>query len=273
MRKDLEVKKDGKTIKFYIQSPTSDVVSRADRYRAKIWTECLEDGIKTKEELELMMEQRGIWTKAHQEKQDKITKKIQDLEKELYLSKGDKQLKDGVSTAITMRKLRNDLREHIMKRLSLENNSAEALSDNARFDFLVANCTFYENGESVYNGIQDYNKKAADEIAYAAAASLAEVMYSYDSSQEDSLPENKWLKHFDLVNEEGSLVDENKNLVDLDGRKINEFGYYINDDGQRIDINGNLLDDDGNYIITTNYKKAKKPSTRKKRTPRKATES
>ena len=50
MRKDLEVKKDGKTIKFYIQSPTSDVVSRADRYRAKIWTECLEDGIKTKEE-------------------------------------------------------------------------------------------------------------------------------------------------------------------------------------------------------------------------------
>lgn len=268
MRKDLETKKDGKVVKFYIESPTADVVSRADRYRAKIWTECLEDGIKTKEELQLMMEERGIWTKAHQKTQDEITQKIQDLEKELYLSKGTKDIKDGVSMAITMRKLRNDLRDHIMKRLSLENNSAEALSDNARFDFLVANCTFYENGEPVYNGISDYNKKASDEIAYAAAASLAEVMYSYDSTQEDNLPENRWLKHFDLVDDDGSLVDENKHLVDLDGRKINEFGHYVNDDGQRIDINGNLLDENGNYIITTNYKKAKKPAARK-RAPKK----
>lgn len=270
MRKDLEVKKDGKTVKFYIDSPTADVVSRADRYRAKIWTECLEDGIKTKEELELMMEERGIWTKAHQKKQDEITKQIQDLEKELYISKGTKDLKDGVNMAIRMRKLRNDLRDHIMKKLSLENNSAEALADNARFDFLVANCTFYENGEPVYSGISDYNKKAADEIAYTAAASLAEVMYAYDTSQEDSLPENKWLRHYDLVNEDGSLVDEEKHLVDLDGRKINEFGHYVNDEGKRVDINGNLLDDDGNYVLVADYKKTTKKPARKR--PAKKTE-
>ena len=274
MRKDLEVQKDGKTVKFFIQSPTADVVARADRYRAKIWTECLEDGIKTKEELELMMEQRGIWTKAHQKKQEEIVDQISNLEKELYLSDGEKDLKDGVSKAIEMRKLGNTLREHIMKKMALEQNSAEALSDNARFDFLVANCTFYENGESVYNGIQDYNQKASDEIAFASASSLAEVMYAYDSSQEDNLPENSWLKQFGLVNEDGSLVDEEKNLVDTEGRKINEFGHYINEKGQRVDVNGNLLDEDGNYIIKAKYKKAStKRPVRKKRTPKKTTES
>jgi len=265
MRKDLQVTRDGKEIKFYISSPTADVVSRADRYRAKIWTECIEDGIKTKEELELMMEQRGLWTAAHKKKEKDIVKEIQDLEKQLYLGDGqERDLSEGVSKAIQMRSLRSKLRDHIMQKLTLEQNSAESLADNARFDFLVAHCTFYENGQNVYNGIREYSSQANDEVAFAAASALAEELYSLDTKQEENLPENKWLKHFDLVDEDLSLVDETKHLVDTKGRRINEFGHYINEKGERIDINGNLLDESGNYIITAKYKKKedKKPRRR-----------
>lgn len=274
MRKDLSITKDDKEVKFYVSSPTADVVSRADRYRAKIWTECIEDGIKTKEELELMMEQRGLWTEAHKKKEKEIVQQIQDLEKDLYLGDGSEHdLSEGVSKAIQMRSLRIKLREHIMQKLNLEQNSAESLADNARFDFLVAHCTFYENGQSVYNGIRDYSNRASDEIAFSAASALAEEMYSLDSKQEENLPENKWLKHFDLVDDDLSLVDEHKNLVDTKGRRINEFGHYINDKGERIDVNGNLLDEDGNYKITAKYnKKEKKAPVRKKRTAKKKTE-
>ena len=109
------------------------------------------------------------------------------------------------------------------------------------------------------------------QFAFAAAAGLAEEMYAIDSKEEENLPENKWLKHFDLVDEELSLVDEHKNLVDTQGRKINEFGHYINEKGNRIDINGNLLDEDGNYKITAKYskKEEKKKPTRRRTTKKK----
>lgn len=264
-KKDLEVKVNGKTVKIYVQVPSSHVVQRADRYKAKIWTECIEDGIKTKEELATIMEQRGIWDQSHKKKEAELVVQIQKLEKELYLGKGSKKasVSEGKKIAIEMRQLRNSLRELILEKMNMESNTAEALADNARFDFLVASCTYYENGDNVYNGIDDYNEKSADEIAFAAASALASLMYNYTSDTEKSLPENKWLMHFNLVNEDLSLVNDKKELIDLDGRKINEQGHYINEKGQRIDIDGNLLDEDGNYVIQVDYDDKPTRKTRK----------
>lgn len=264
-KKDLEVKVNGETVKIYVQVPSSHVVQRADRYKAKIWTECIEDGIKTKEELATIMEQRGIWDQSHKKKEAELVVQIQKLEKELYLGKGSKKasVSEGKKIAIEMRQLRNSLRELILEKMNMESNTAEALADNARFDFLVASCTYYENGDNVYNGIDDYNEKSADEIAFAAASALASLMYNYTSDTEKSLPENKWLMHFNLVNEDLSLVNDKKELIDLDGRKINEQGHYINEKGQRIDIDGNLLDEDGNYVIQVDYDDKPTRKTRK----------
>lgn len=264
-KKDLEVKVNGETVKIYVQVPSSHIVQRADRYKAKIWTECIEDGIKTKEELATIMEQRGIWDQSHKKKEAELVVQIQKLEKELYLGKGSKKasVSEGKKIAIEMRQLRNSLRELILEKMNMESNTAEALADNARFDFLVASCTYYENGDNVYNGIDDYNEKSADEIAFAAASALASLMYNYTSDTEKSLPENKWLMHFNLVNEDLSLVNDKKELIDLDGRKINEQGHYINEKGQRIDIDGNLLDEDGNYVIQVDYDDKPTRKTRK----------
>jgi len=259
---------DGRKIKIYVSSPTAKTVQRADRYRAKVWTECIEDGIKTKDELAMIMEKRGVWTKEHRKKEEDITARLIQCEKDLYLGDGKKKvpLSDGKDIAVEMRVLRNDLRQLYIDKTSMEQNSAEALADNARFDYVVACSTFYENGQNVYNGIDDYNSKSSDELAFTAAGALAEMMYNYDPKTEESLPENQWLKTFDLVNDNLSLVNEDKKLVDLQGRPINEFGFYINDEGKRIDQDGNLLDSNGNYVIKVDYEK---PSARKR--PRKTT--
>lgn len=268
-KKDLTVTlQDGKEVKIYVTSPTAKTIQRADRYRAKTWTECIEDGIKTKDELAIIMKQRNVWTKEHEEKERSITEQLIQCEKDLFLGSGKKKvpLSDGKDIAVKMRVLRNELRQLYMDRSALEQNSAEALADNARFDYIVAGSTFYENGEKVYNGIEDYNNKSSDEVAFAAAAAIAEMMYNYDPATEQNLPENKWLKTFDLVDDNLSLVNEDKKLVDLDGRTINEFGYFVNEDGNRIDKDGNLLDDDGNYVIKVDYetptarKRGRKPS-------------
>lgn len=265
-RKDVEVKVDDQVVNIYVTLPTPYVISRADRYKAKAWTECIDDGIKTREELAIIMEKRGVWTEHQKTKEKGIAEKINEFEKLLYIGSKDNKkgsIEDGVKTAIEMRKLRAELVELYMEKHQLEQNTAEAIADDARFDFLVAYCTFYENGNRVYNSIDDYNEKSADEIAFAAASALSELMYAYNPDREKSLPENQWLEHFGLLNEDLSLINEEKELVDTNGRKINKFGHYINDSGERVDIDGNPLDDKGNYVIQVEYDLNKKKSSPK----------
>lgn len=266
-KKEFTVKADDVESKYYVTTPTAANNKDADQYKAKTFTECLLNGIMTKAKLEKIMEDNGVWDDTHKNKEKVIIKEIQDLERKLYLGAGKKKssLSDGQKIAIKMRQKREELRELLLEKVQLEANTAESLADNARFDFLVSCCTFHENGNSVYNGIEDYNSKSTDEISFSAASILAELMYNYSADSEKSLPENKWLKKFGLVNDNLSLVNKDNELVDTQGRRINEFGYYINDDGQRIDVDGNLLEEDGSYVIQVDYSE-KSTRTRKKTT-------
>lgn len=263
--KPVEVtREDGSIVKLFVARPSAQSIRKADIYRAKIWNECLDEGIKTKEELSIVMEKRGIWGKDQQKEEIEIVENLTKLEKQLYLGDGKKKIPidNGKKIAVQMRVLRNSLRQLLIEKNNFEQNTAETIADNARFDYLVSSCSFYENGQKVYKDIDEYNNKASDDISFALAGALAEMMYSYNPDDENSLPENQWLKHFNLVNDKGSLVNDKEELVDLDGRKINDLGHYVNTKGERVDIEGNLLDERGNYVIKADYTVAAK---RKKR--------
>jgi hypothetical protein len=263
-KKEVEVKfedKDKASIKIYVEKPNNDVVKRADRCKAKAWNECIMDGIITKKELSTLMKKRGIWSEKKEDEQEAITKQINKLEQKLYLECGKRESKkeEGKKLAIDIRKKRNELRELISEKMSLEENTAESLADNARFDFLVAHCTFHEDGEMVYKDIEDYNSKSADEVAFAAASELATMMYSIDSDFEKNLPENKWLKNKELVNEDLALVNGEGKRVDLEGRVIDKNGYYLDDEGKRVDKQGHPLSEDGFYEEVEDVKPKPKP--------------
>ena len=258
--KVVEVKvKDGegeKTVKIVVKRPQSAVMSQAQRVSAKAWTDCVRDGIMTKKELSKFMKEQGIWDKGKDVEQDKISADIIALEKKLYVgdSKNAKvKASEAKNIAIEMRKKRNELRELIAEKMALEQNTAEAISDNARFEFLVASCAFYENGNKVYNSIDEYTEQSDSEVAFAAATALAQMMYSIDKDFEANLPENKFLKQYHFVNDDLSLVNEKGETVDLEGRRINNLGQYINDEGQRTDKDGNVLDENGNYVPSIVY--------------------
>jgi hypothetical protein len=258
--KVVEVKvKDGegeKTVKIVVKRPQSAVMSQAQRVSAKAWTDCVRDGIMTKKELSKFMKEQGIWDKGKDVEQDKISADIIALEKKLYVgdSKNAKvKASEAKNIAIEMRKKRNELRELIAEKMALEQNTAEAISDNARFEFLVASCAFYENGNKVYNSLEEYTEQSDSEIAFAAATALAQMMYSIDKDFEANLPENKFLKQYHFVNDDLSLVNEKGETVDLEGRRINNLGQYINDEGQRTDKDGNVLDEQGNYVPSVVY--------------------
>jgi hypothetical protein len=244
-----------KTVSIVVKRPNNALLSQAQRVSAKSWTDCVRDGIMTKKELEKFMKEQGIWNTNKDNEQKQITEEINRLERELYLGGKNGKLKasEGKNIAIDMRRKRIELRDLISQRMELEQNTAEAISDNARFDFLVANCTYYDNGQKVYKDMDDYTDNSDSEIAFAAATSLAQMMYSVDKDFEAKLPENKFLKMFHFVNDDLALVNDKNERVDTEGRKIDEFGYYLNEDGKRVDKDGNLLDENGNYVPAVTY--------------------
>jgi hypothetical protein len=250
--------KDGneeKVVKLVVKRPTNALLSQAQRVSAKVWTDCVRDGIMTKKELEKFMKEQGIWNDEKDTEQKKITEEINRLERELYVSGKNGKLRatEGKNIAIDMRKKRIELRELIAERMGLEQNTAESISDNSRFDFLVANCAYYENGQKVYKDMDEYTANSDGEIAFSAATALAQMMYSVDKDFESKLPENKFLKMFKFVNDDLALVNDKGERVDTEGRKIDEFGYYVNEEGKRVDKEGNLLDENGNYIPSVTY--------------------
>jgi len=255
--KKVEVKVGDKIVKLLVKKPGNQVLSNAQRISAKAWTDCVRDGIMTKKELTKFMKEHDIWIDEKEKEEKEKVKEINEYEKQLYLQNGKaKKLKlsEAKEIAIKMRIARAELRDLISERISLEQNTAESLSDNARFDYLVSQCTFDENGiRKVYNSLDDYLSKSDDEVAFAAATALAQLMYSIDKDVEANLPENRFLQKFKFVNDDLSLVDGDGNRVDAKGRRIDDQGYYINNDGQRVDLDGNLIDKDGNYVQSVVY--------------------
>jgi len=263
---------NGDKVTIYVKKPSNEIISGADIHRAKRWNRCIRDEIITKKELGTLMEDRGIWDKSKSDKEDEITTKITTMEKNLYRGTNGKKPKvsEGKELALQMRKLRVELRNLIGERLALEENTAEALSDNARFDYFVAHCTFYKDSDKrVYNSVEDYNSKSSDAIAFTAASILGNILYNLDSDFEKSLPENKWLSAFDLSDEKGNLVNSDGEQVDSEGRIINDLGHFLDAEGNRVDIDGIPLDEDGGYVLVdyvNDLKPPKKKTTRKKTT-------
>jgi hypothetical protein len=273
---ELEEGDEKTTVKIMVKKPTNAVMTAAQRKGALIWTQCIQEGVMTKKELEKILEARGIWSKAKDKEQTDILDAISTMEKKLYLGSRGQKLKtsDGKKIAIDMRRKRIELRDLLAEKISLEQNTAESLSDNAKFDYIVANCTFDVHEQPIYANMDDYSNRSDDPIAFAAAQALAQMMYALDKDFEDKLPENKFLKKFEYVNTDLHLVDKDGHTVDVDGRLVNEEGFFINDDGKRTDKDGNLLDEDGLYVPTNEYevddRPKKKRASKKKAAPKAA---
>lgn len=251
----VEVKKGDGVVKIYVVRPNNEQIKNADRYRAKTWNQCIMEGILTRKEVEKLMIQRGLWAEGKNVEEKEITDQIQKLTQTLYLGKDGAKMKlsEGKDIAIKIRELRIKLTELIQEKIAVQENTAEALADNARFDHLVSSCTFYEGGEKVYSSIEDYNSKSSDEVAFAAASKLGEILYNLDSKFQENFPENKWLKKFNLVDDDLSLINKSGDHIDTKGRTIDEDGYYLDENKNRVDKDGNPLTSDGIYELKVEY--------------------
>jgi hypothetical protein len=238
----------GKNVDFLVKTPTLGDMEEASKVRNRAFTDAINSKALLRAKLDDILKEQGLWNDA---KQAELTSLQQELiSGERQLAKGGMRLADAKKLAISMRRVRVKMQELLSIRNNLDNNTAEGLADNARFNYLVSACLVYKEDRKLYFvDLTDYLNRSTDPVGIQGAQILASAMYGLDSDFESKLPENIFLKDFKLIDNKLRLINSSGELVDEEGRLIDTIGRFIDDKGNRVDIDGNPLNEDGTYAF------------------------
>ena len=233
---------------FLVKTP-----SLTDQREAqKVYNQAFTDAVKSKSvvraKLDDLLQDQGLWNDEKQAKFTSLQRELLDGEKRL--AKGGFSLNEAKDLAIKMKTIRDEIRDLISVRTSLDNHSAEGQADNARFNYLVSVCVVYNDTKQPYfSNMEDYLNRATDTVAILGAQNLANMLYGLDNDYESGLPENKFLKKYKFVDDKLRLIDKKGRLIDADGRLIDESGRFIDESGNFIDKYGNRVNEEGDYVV------------------------
>jgi hypothetical protein len=242
------VTKDDKDIALVVRSPSLEDQREAQKTYNQAFTDAIKSKAVVRAKLDDLLEEQGLWNKEKQAKFTELQQQILDGEKRL--AKGGFNIKEAKNLALEMKKTREEIRELISVRTSLDNHSAEGQADNARFNYLVSSCVVYKDtNERYFKSLEDYLSRPDDPAALLGAQKLANMIYGLDNNFEKNLPENKFLQKYRFVDDKLRLIDKQGRLVDVEGRLIDENGRFINDKGEFVDKFGNRVDAEGDYVV------------------------
>ena len=246
--KTFKITVDGVEKEMMVRSPSLN----DQREAQKVYNQAFTDAIKSKSvvraKLDDLLQDQGLWNAEKQAKFSLLQKDL--LEGEKRLAKGGFGLNEAKDLAIKMKATREEIRDLISVRTSLDNHSAEGQADNARFNYLVSVCLVYNDSKQPYfNSMEDYLNRAGEEAAVLGAQNLANMLYGLDNDYESSLPENKFLKKYRFVDDKLRLVDKKGRLIDAENRLIDENGRFIDEAGNFVDKYGNRVDAEGDYVV------------------------
>jgi hypothetical protein len=246
--KTFKVTIEDKEKTILVRSPSLDDQREGQKAYNQAFTDAVKSNSVVRAKLDDLLESQGLWNDEKQAQFTLLQKQIADGEKRLQ--KGGFSLNEAKDLAVKIKGFRDEIRDLISVRTSLDNHSAEGQADNARFNYLVSACVVYnDTKEKVFTNLADYIDRSAENVAIEGAQILANMLYGLDNNYETNLPENKFLKKYKFVDEELRFVDKKGRLIDSEGRLIDEDNRYIDEEGNFVDKYGTKLKDDGEYDL------------------------
>jgi hypothetical protein len=237
---------DGK--EYAVVKPSHKVMQTATLTYNREFRKAVEAGLLVRAKIDQVMREQNLWDDAKQKKYEDVVKSL--LAGEKKLAEGGIKLSEAKSIAMKMREDRAEMRSLNGSRNELDQHTAEAQAEQARFNYLVSTCTVYgETGKPYFKDVEDYLTKEEDPVVLPAAQNMGKLIYGLEDDYEKKLPENKFLLRYKFVDEELRLVNKDGKLIDLEGRLLDDKGRLINEKGELIDTEGNLLTEDGEYKV------------------------
>lgn len=238
---------DGEKVELCVVKPTAAVVQESQRVWNKTLTESLQSGAILRKKLDALLKDQGIWNDQKEAELDEMRKVL--ANKEVALKKGGVSKAKGRQMALELLKLRGETRAFARQANYLGGATAESLSDNARFNYLVYGCTLYNSGDNAgHKYFDNYEQylESESEAAIQAASKFAELQYDMVEDEHLKLPEFQFLIKYGFADEKGRLINSDGKLIDEEGRLLNENMEYIDKDG-------NPVDEFGNPVLETNF--------------------
>jgi hypothetical protein len=248
-----KTKIDDKEVELAVVLPSAKVKQHGRIVHARAYNDAVQGGAMLREELEGHLRKSKLWDDERQAEYDRLRNILLDGEK--TLARKNIKLKDARKLAIDMSKARVDLQDLLAQRNRVDQNTADAIADQAQFNFFVANCTVYnDTGKPVFTfdghacNTDAYVEKGTEQHAIDAATKLSEMMFGSDKDILEKLPENQFLKKYKFVDDSYHLVDEQGRKVDEKGRLVDQEGRFVDPQGNYVDADGVPVDADGRYI-------------------------
>lgn len=240
--------KDGeKEVKLVAKKPNLDVETKARLRGNEVFKTAVKNGDLLKSELEVELKKRGIWNEDKQAELENLNKKIRD--NLIKIKKGGIKKSEARKLALDVRNARLELFVLVSERNRYDDFTVESQVENAKFDYMVSECIFDEEGNRVFTSLDDYESRKDEPLAIEAANQLARLTNNFDPQWQNKLPENKFLLEHKFVNNELQLVNSEGHRVSSDGKPIDDNYNYVNENNQKVDVDGNLVDDDGLPLV------------------------
>lgn len=246
--KNFTVKVDTQDKEILVKTPSLNDQREAQKVYNQAFTDAIRSKSVVRAKLDDLLKDQGLWSDEKQAQFNLLQKEI--LEGEKRLAKGGFSINEAKDLAISIKAKRDEIRDLISVRTSLDNHSAEGQADNARFNYLVSVCVVYNDSkEPVFKDMEDYLNRSTEEVSLLGAQNLANMLYGLDNDYESNLPENKFLKKYKFVDSQLRLVDKKGRLIDADGRLIDADNRFIDEEGNFVDKFGNRVDEHGDYVV------------------------
>lgn len=255
----------------YIRDPSLESRRKAESEATKVYNQALEDGVKTRFQMIMLLKKRGIWSEEQDAEEATIRNDMQKLEE--ILDNGGIELEEAKKHAISIFQMRNKLQLMLADKIQYLNETVEAKKRSTFLDYLVYACTVYNNmrTKNYYKSYEDFLNKKDTEDAELIQIKCSEIIYGLPDL--DDTPEKQFLREYGFVDDQMRLINEDGHLVDIDGRLIDENNNYIKYVGRGenkkaviVDINGDEIKENKRKPFLDKNGKPVKPKNKENKT-------
>lgn len=107
------------------------------------YNRCIEEGIKTEDEMLEWMRERGLWTQEDDKKESGIKKDIENTKKELFINRHRTNIREGARVVI--RAGQNQLTKVLQKKTKFYGNTCEGIANIGKVEEFLKRCTYYND--------------------------------------------------------------------------------------------------------------------------------
>ncbi len=177
-------------VKYAVVSPSVEQKRNADIHKSVTFGKLARAGVMFRESLFKVLREGGVWNDDKETLHESIREAIRDgLAK---LEDGKLTEDEAKSVAEGIKSSRQALNVLLADYFKNDEYTVEGMSEQAKFQFLVSQCTIYDDsGKKVFASLEDFLDKQDSEVGECAALEFARLYHGYD---EISNPEDGYLK-------------------------------------------------------------------------------